>query len=45
AMRLNPTPLIVPCHRVVAKDGLGGFSPSPELKQALLSMERGKRTY
>lgn len=45
AMRLNPTPLVIPCHRVVAKDGLGGFSPSPELKQALLSMERGKRTY
>ncbi|QYZ80041.1 MGMT family protein [Methanofollis formosanus] len=45
AMRLNPTPLLVPCHRVVAKDGPGGFSPALELKQALLSLERGKRTY
>ncbi|QSZ68053.1 methylated-DNA--[protein]-cysteine S-methyltransferase [Methanofollis aquaemaris] len=45
AMRLNPTPLVVPCHRVVAKDGPGGFSPSIELKQALLSLERGKRIY
>lgn len=45
AMRLNPTPLVVPCHRVVAKDGLGGFSPSLELKQALLLIEAGKRTY
>ncbi|XP_071493872.1 methylated-DNA--protein-cysteine methyltransferase-like [Diadema antillarum] len=26
AMRLNPTPLVVPCHRVLAADGkLGGF--------------------
>jgi methylated-DNA-[protein]-cysteine S-methyltransferase len=21
----NPLPLVVPCHRVVARDGLGGF--------------------
>lgn len=26
ACRQNPTPLFVPCHRVVAKNGLGGFS-------------------
>jgi methylated-DNA-[protein]-cysteine S-methyltransferase len=39
AMRTNPTPLVVPCHRVVAKDGIGGFTPSVEVKQALLSME------
>lgn len=25
ALRNNPLPLIWPCHRVVAKDGLGGF--------------------
>ncbi len=25
ACRRNPLPLIVPCHRVVAKTGLGGF--------------------
>lgn len=28
ACRANPVPLIVPCHRVVAHDGLGGFSGS-----------------
>lgn len=26
ACRANPIPLIVPCHRVVAKNGIGGFS-------------------
>lgn len=25
ACRRNPIPIIIPCHRVVAKDGLGGF--------------------
>lgn len=25
-MGLNPIPIIVPCHRVVAGDGLGGYS-------------------
>jgi methylated-DNA-[protein]-cysteine S-methyltransferase len=40
AMARNPTPLIVPCHRVVGVRGLGGFSPSIEIKEALLRMER-----
>ncbi|UHD16784.1 methylated-DNA--[protein]-cysteine S-methyltransferase [Thiocapsa bogorovii] len=26
ACRANPCPIVVPCHRVVAVDGLGGFS-------------------
>ena len=26
ACRANPVPIIVPCHRVVAKAGLGGFA-------------------
>jgi methylated-DNA-[protein]-cysteine S-methyltransferase len=26
ACRSNPTPLIVPCHRVVSADGIGGFA-------------------
>jgi methylated-DNA-[protein]-cysteine S-methyltransferase len=43
AMRANPTPLVVPCHRVVAKGGIGGFSPSGDLKRALLVMEARKR--
>ncbi len=40
AMSRNPTPIIVPCHRVVAKDGPGGFSPSPEIKVFLLDLEK-----
>lgn len=48
AMARNPTPLIVPCHRVVGVNGLGGFSPSLEIKKDLLSLEKkvlaGKRS-
>jgi methylated-DNA-[protein]-cysteine S-methyltransferase len=40
AMARNPTPLVIPCHRVVAVDGIGGFSPTIEIKEALLSMEK-----
>ena len=43
-MGLNPIPIIVPCHRVVAGDGLGGYSgglPGHELetKRRLLESE------
>jgi methylated-DNA-[protein]-cysteine S-methyltransferase len=40
AMARNPTPLVIPCHRVVAADGIGGFSPSVEIKKELLAMEK-----
>lgn len=40
AMARNITPLVIPCHRVVAKKGIGGFSPSVEIKQELLAMEK-----
>jgi len=40
AMARNATPLVIPCHRVVAADGIGGFSPSVEIKEALLAMEQ-----
>jgi methylated-DNA-[protein]-cysteine S-methyltransferase len=40
AMARNPTPLIIPCHRVVAADGIGGFSPSVEIKEELLAQEK-----
>ena len=40
AMARNPVPLVIPCHRVVAAHGLGGFTPSLEIKKALLAMEQ-----
>ncbi len=44
AMARNPVPLVVPCHRVVAAHGIGGFTPPVEIKEELLSMEkRGRR--
>jgi methylated-DNA-[protein]-cysteine S-methyltransferase len=41
----NPLPLIIPCHRVVAQDGLGGFNRSDgrltvSIKQWLIAHER-----
>ena len=39
AMRANPLPLLIPCHRVVASDGIGGYGGGLELKRALLAAE------
>ena len=40
AMGVNPLPVVVPCHRVVERDGtLGGFGGGPETKRALLALE------
>ncbi len=42
ALRANPVPILIPCHRVVAADGsLGGFSAGPAIKRRLLAMEKG----
>lgn len=37
----NPIGIIIPCHRVVAADGLGGFSApgGVDTKRALLRLE------
>ena len=35
----NPLPIIVPCHRVVGKYGMGGYSYGKELKTKLLELE------
>jgi methylated-DNA-[protein]-cysteine S-methyltransferase len=42
-MRKNPTPLLVPCHRVVGSNNLGGFSAPQglQMKEHLLVMELG----
>ncbi|MGX5174444.1 methylated-DNA--[protein]-cysteine S-methyltransferase [Aliikangiella sp. IMCC44653] len=44
ACRRNPLPLLVPCHRVVAKNGLGGFAGATDgklmtIKETLLRHE------
>ena len=47
AMRRNPQPIITPCHRVVASNGLGGFGgDGPDgtwhaIKTGLIDAERG----
>jgi O-6-methylguanine DNA methyltransferase len=35
----NPLPVFIPCHRVVAKNGLGGFGRGLPWKVLLLRME------
>ncbi len=39
AVGRNPVPVIIPCHRVVASSGLGGFSCGVEMKKKLLLLE------
>jgi methylated-DNA-[protein]-cysteine S-methyltransferase len=40
ANRRNPIPLLIPCHRVIRKDGgLGGFSSGTAIKEWLLRFE------
>jgi len=40
AMATNPFAILVPCHRVVAKKGLGGYFWGTEMKEKLLRLER-----
>ncbi|MDR3667450.1 MAG: methylated-DNA--[protein]-cysteine S-methyltransferase [Ignavibacteriaceae bacterium] len=40
ANSLNPTPIVVPCHRVINTDGkLGGYSCGLDVKEMLLELE------
>ncbi|PLV58366.1 methylated-DNA--[protein]-cysteine S-methyltransferase [Thermotoga sp. KOL6] len=43
ALAKNPLPIYIPCHRVVSKSGLGGFSAGLEWKKFLIDLERGKQ--
>ena len=45
ALRANPLPILVPCHRIVAKESLGGFGGTRHLrfKTFLLELERAER--
>ncbi len=41
AMRKNKHLIIIPCHRVIGKHHLGGYSGNPWRKKYLLSLENG----
>lgn len=39
AVGSNPIPIIIPCHRIVASNGLGGYSAGLRIKMMLLKLE------
>ncbi|MBD3262385.1 MAG: methylated-DNA--[protein]-cysteine S-methyltransferase, partial [Candidatus Altiarchaeales archaeon] len=39
ALHANPLPIVVPCHRVLSKKGLGGFNQGWQWKRKLLELE------
>lgn len=39
AVGKNPLPIVIPCHRVVARTGLGGYRGGLSLKKTLLALE------
>jgi methylated-DNA-[protein]-cysteine S-methyltransferase len=40
ALKRNPIPIIIPCHRVIRDDGtIGGFSMGVNIKERLLALE------
>jgi O-6-methylguanine DNA methyltransferase len=41
ALKRNPVPIIIPCHRIIESGGrLGGYSCGIDIKRRLLEMER-----
>lgn len=45
AVGKNPIPILVPCHRILAKNGLGGYSGGcgVETKKFLLNLEKNNK--
>lgn len=41
ALSRNRLPLFIPCHRVVGKENIGGFTPDVRIKRTLLKLEGG----
>ena len=39
AVGANPIPIVIPCHRVLASNGLGGYSGGIDIKKDLLRVE------
>lgn len=42
ALRCNPFPIMIPCHRVVASNGPGGYSQGIDIKLQLLAVEQSE---
>ena len=36
----NQLPIVIPCHRVLASNGIGGYAFNLEIKKRLLALER-----
>lgn len=46
AVKKNPIPIIIPCHRVIRQNGsLGGFGLGEKIKKRLLFLEGVKKTW
>lgn len=45
ALRRNPFPIMIPCHRVVASNGPGGYSQGIDIKLQLLAVERNEKRH
>ncbi len=46
ALRKNPFPIIIPCHRVIKSDGsLGGFFSGLDIKKRLLDIEGNEKNF
>jgi len=43
ALGANPLPILIPCHRVVAAHGIGGFACGVAWKKKLLAFESSQR--
>ena len=43
ALKKNPLVICIPCHRVVAVNGIGGFSSGIDMKRYLLGLEQGEK--
>lgn len=43
ALKNNPLPILIPCHRVIRSNGkIGGFSSGKDIKILLLKLEKAK---
>ena len=40
AMACTPVPIVVPCHRVVASKGFGGYGGNLQVKEYMIAMEK-----